>query len=371
MANSLTTETVQLAERVAQECKALRTLLNGNAADLSALDTTDKASLVAAVNELVADIAALEIGGVTTEGVRSVGGLMDDEVSNLAAVKAFDPAAYATAAQGSTADSALQPGSVVNDLTTGGAAVPLSAAQGVVLKGLLDAINTLLTSDETTLDTLQEIVDYIQLNRADLDALGISSIAGLQSALDGKAAASHTHALTDLDIDGGTDIGADLADADLIIVDDGAGGTNRKSALSRVWTYTLAKITANAAAVRSAINAAVSTVIGDYIGPQEIDSASNAITFDLDSGNQLHPCPSTGLDENTTITLTNIDNGQSFCISGFQDSTGGRSITLAHATLTFVAQPTEVAGLAANDGYQIVGKRVGSYIFTNTATYPS
>ena len=40
-----------------------------------------------------------------------------------------------------------------------------------------------------------------------------------------------------LEIDGATDIGADLADADLIIVDDGAGGTERKAAMSRVATY--------------------------------------------------------------------------------------------------------------------------------------
>ena len=43
--------------------------------------------------------------------------------------------------------------------------------------------------------------------------------------------------ITELDIDGGTDIGADLVDADLIIVDDGANGTNRKCALSRLKTY--------------------------------------------------------------------------------------------------------------------------------------
>jgi len=45
--------------------------------------------------------------------------------------------------------------------------------------------------------------------------------------------------LTSLDIDGGTDIGADLADGDLLVVDDGAGGTNRKTAMSRVKTYVL------------------------------------------------------------------------------------------------------------------------------------
>ena len=40
-----------------------------------------------------------------------------------------------------------------------------------------------------------------------------------------------------IDIDGATDIGADLVDADLFIVDDGAGGTNRKVAASRIKTY--------------------------------------------------------------------------------------------------------------------------------------
>ena len=47
---------------------------------------------------------------------------------------------------------------------------------------------------------------------------------------------SGTLPLAAIDIDGGTDIGADLTTSDLIIVDDGAGGTNRKAALSRIVT---------------------------------------------------------------------------------------------------------------------------------------
>ena len=47
---------------------------------------------------------------------------------------------------------------------------------------------------------------------------------------------SGTLPLGAIDIDGGTDIGADLTTSDLIVVDDGAGGTNRKAALSRVVT---------------------------------------------------------------------------------------------------------------------------------------
>ena len=55
----------------------------------------------------------------------------------------------------------------------------------------------------------------------------------------GAGLSGGTTPLSTLNIDGGTDIGADLADADLIVVDDGAGGTNRKSAMSRVKSYVL------------------------------------------------------------------------------------------------------------------------------------
>jgi hypothetical protein len=55
-------------------------------------------------------------------------------------------------------------------------------------------------------------------------------------------------AVADLDIDGATDIGAAIVDADLFIVDDGAGGTNRKVTASRLKTYagtTINNATAN------------------------------------------------------------------------------------------------------------------------------
>lgn len=81
--------------------------------------------------------------------------------------------------------------SIINDVTTGGTTNMLSAEQGKVLKGYIDTINTLLSSDETTLDELQEIVDYIQTNRETLDTLGIANITGLQAALDLKMSTSH------------------------------------------------------------------------------------------------------------------------------------------------------------------------------------
>ena len=50
--STLAARIADLATRLATECKSIRTLVNGNAADLSALTTTQKTSLVAAINEL-------------------------------------------------------------------------------------------------------------------------------------------------------------------------------------------------------------------------------------------------------------------------------------------------------------------------------
>lgn len=51
-----------------------------------------------------------------------------------------------------------------------------------------------------------------------------------------------------LEIDGATDIGADLVDADLVIVDDGANGTERKSELTRVKKYIYSAMSGDATA---------------------------------------------------------------------------------------------------------------------------
>jgi hypothetical protein len=69
--------------------------------------------------------------------------------------------------------------------------------------------------------------------------LAINSIADTKLGTIGTA---NKVSLTALNIDGGSDIGEDLTTSDLIIVDDGAGGTNRKAALSRMITLVQANI---------------------------------------------------------------------------------------------------------------------------------
>lgn len=74
----------------------------------------------------------------------------------------------------------------VNNVISTSTTLPLSANQGRVLKSYIDAINSVLQSDDTSLDQLQEIVSFIKLNRTTLDTLGIANIAGLTAALAGK-----------------------------------------------------------------------------------------------------------------------------------------------------------------------------------------
>jgi hypothetical protein len=64
-------------------------------------------------------LAGIETGADVTDAtnVTAAGALMDSEVTNLAQVKAFSSADYATAAQGALADSALQSFTETNDLT--------------------------------------------------------------------------------------------------------------------------------------------------------------------------------------------------------------------------------------------------------------
>ena len=68
--------------------------------------------------------------------------------------------------------------------------------------------------------------EFIQFRASDGKFIGATAAGGVENL-----------AISKLDIDGGTDIGAAIVDADLLIIDDGADGTNRKTAASRIKTY--------------------------------------------------------------------------------------------------------------------------------------
>ncbi len=65
---------------------------------------------------------------------------------------------------------------IVNDLVTGGIASLLSAEQGTVIKSQIDAIYILLASDNINLDTVQEIVDAIETVQLSLSTILVNDL---------------------------------------------------------------------------------------------------------------------------------------------------------------------------------------------------
>ncbi len=117
--------------------------------------------------------------------------------------------------------------------------VEISGAVG----GTITPSDTSVTADKLNTALLTGHTD-IGANLADADLFLVDDGAGgtLRKTAASRlktyvGAGAGAFSITNLDIDGGTDIGAAIADADLFVIDDGAGGTNRKTAASRLKTY--------------------------------------------------------------------------------------------------------------------------------------
>lgn len=122
-----------------------------------------------------------------------------------------------------------------------------------------------------------------------------------------------------IDIDGATDIGADIVDADLFIVDDGASGTNRKTTASRLRTYvlggssggTFSDITVGSAVTisSSGIDAGASGIVtagGGFVGNLTGNVTGNADT--ATAADTVKTVNTPVVDANHYLTFVDSDN---------------------------------------------------------------
>ena len=143
--------------------------------------------------------------------------------------------------------------SAANDAAADGAGLTVDSAEGAKTWNWVDATDAWTSSEHIDLasgkgikfntttvlsgTTLGNTIVSSSLTSVGTIASGTWQGTAINDTYIGTINNADKVALSALDIDGGTDISAALVDADLLIVDDGAGGTNRKFAASRIKTY--------------------------------------------------------------------------------------------------------------------------------------
>ena len=174
---------------------------------------------------------------------------------------------------------------------------------------------TLTTSGATnvTLPTSGTLVSSGAIVNADINAS-----AGIVDTKLATISTANKVSIAALDIDGATDIGADIADTDLLIVDDGGAGTNRKTAVTRIPTYVFSKVSGD--------------VLINSSGVATIQANSVALGTDT-TGNYVATIAASG----SGITINN-------------SGTESAAVTIANSGVTSIAGTTNEITASASTG---------------------
>jgi len=253
---SLATNLSDLATRIATEVKSLRVLINGNVADLSALDTTAKSNLVAAINEVAGSVggaAGIDDGTISTTSTWS-----SDKVSTELADKADLVAGKVPSSQLPSyvddvlafANLAAFPGTgetdkiyVANDTNkiyrwSGSAYVEISASPGTTDAVTEGSTNLYYTAARAKADTVGDtiadaVTDKAPSQNAVFDALAgkqtldatLTALAGLATGANKLAYSTGTDTFTQTDLTSAGRAILDDADAAAQCVTLGVGDT--------------------------------------------------------------------------------------------------------------------------------------------------
>ena len=240
------------------------------------------------------------------------------------------------------------------------------------------AVGTVVASKTVTADANKDVASLRNVTATGVATVGSVVVAdggniGAASDTDSLAIASNgvvtfsqapvfpdgSIAVADLDIDGGTDIGAALVDADLMIVDDGAGGTNRKATMTRLATYMGTKITSGSLVYIASSGAISSAATADF-------TQFDATKYDAYEFRMIDVLPAT--DGVIMTALTSSDTSSHSYDTGTNDyiRQGGASDTFNHGFLI----GGNTVGNAANEGINFIVEVINPHTtaYTQVAT---
>jgi len=239
-------------------------VLRANSSTTTGLEWS--ADYVGTVTNVTSNTAALTVSGGTTtpalairSATTSVDGIVQltDSISTTSSTLAATATAVKTAYD--LANAALPK---AGGLLTGN--LSLDTNFGIIFEGTTDdGFETTLTATGPSADRAISLPDgdgTLVLSGAIANA-DINASAAIVDTKLATISTANKVGISALDIDGGTDIGMALADTDLFVVDDGANGTNRKSAISRIGDYIFGKVSGDATITASGVLAISSGVI--------------------------------------------------------------------------------------------------------------
>ena len=160
--------------------------------------------------------------------------------------------------------------------------------------------------------------------------------------------------LSALNIDGGTDIGAALANTDEIIVDDGGGGTNRRCDMSRVKTYIYGAMSGDA----TASSGGAVTLANSGVSAGTVGSSTAIPIITVDAKGRVTNTSTTAVDSTTiangSASVAVASNGP-ITSTGNHDFTAGIDVT-GNITVSGTVDGRDVAG----DGSKLDGIESGA-----------
>tara|TARA_R110000744_G_scaffold314799_1_gene421826 strand:+ start:323 stop:2044 length:1722 start_codon:yes stop_codon:yes gene_type:complete len=228
-------------------------------------------------------LAIVDVSAGTTNKVQK--SVLASALSGVSVVNATSPIAVNQTTGEVTVSISSTPSFGTVDLTadtsTGDtAAVGYTSAEGIIITGQGSSNDITLKNDADA------VALKVPTGTTNVTVTGVASAASFTGSGAGLTAGSTP--ITTLDIDGGTDIGAAIVDADLFIIDDGATGTNRKTTASRLKTY-------------------IGAATGDVVGPASATD-NTAVRFDSTTGKLIQGSGVTIDDSNNvgaaSLTLT-------------------------------------------------------------------
>ena len=112
-----------------------------------------------------------------------------------------------------------------------------------------------------------------------------------------------TFDISQIDLDGGTDIGAAIVDADLMILDDGATGTNRKATMSRLKSY-MSGVSGGSTLGNVQVGVTAATEIDTTSGNLIIDSDGGTVEITDDVNITGHVTASANISASGNLSVT-------------------------------------------------------------------